>query len=160
MYKFPAARVLAIAHRPHQGQAMRLSDDCKVSVGRGLDLENRNPGRRNITLLSMESWSDVCRALPCDLPWHTRRANLLVEGVNLESWVGKPIVVGEVRLWIWGETRPCELMETLHPGLRAALRSGFRGGVFGQVLIEGTIRVGDALSLGQDQTRDVEGSVT
>ena len=46
---------------------------------------------------------------------------------------------------VGGELTPCERMEDVAPGLQAALRPAWRGGVFAQVLSAGVLRVGDAI---------------
>ncbi len=137
--------VCAIAFRPTDSDPMREIEKCRVLVNRGLELENRPPGRRSLTLLSRESWSDTCRDLGADLPWWLRRANLLVEGLDLAATVGHTVEIGAIRVYIHDETRPCKLMDEQHEGLRAALKGEFRGGVFGQVLNEGIIRIGDEI---------------
>lgn len=39
-----------------------------VLAGRGPEVENRKPGKREITLLSAESWARACHDLGVDLP--------------------------------------------------------------------------------------------
>ena len=137
--------VRAIAFRPTDSDPMREIEECRVLVNRGLELENRPPGKRSLTLLSRESWIDTCRDLRADLPWWIRRANLLVEGLDLAATIGHTVEIGAIRVYIHDETRPCKLMDEQHEGLRAALKGEFRGGVFGQVLNEGVIRIGDEI---------------
>ena len=55
--------------------------------------------------------------------------------------------VGECRLQIGGETRPCYRMDAALDGLEDALKKDWRGGVFCVVLDDGVIRVGDAVRL-------------
>lgn len=137
--------IRGIAFRPTDSDPMREIEECRVLVNRGMELENRPPGKRSLTLLSRESWTDTCRDLEADLPWWIRRANLLVEGLDLAATVGHTVEIGAIRVYIHDETRSCKLMDEQHAGLRAALKGEFRGGVFGQVLNEGIIRIGDEI---------------
>jgi len=134
----------AIAHRPTDGQVMAEITELSVLPGRGPETENRKPGKREITLLSAESWANACRELGVELPWWFRRANLLIEGMDLSTTIGATLSIGAIRIKVHGETKPCGLMDQQHNGLRKALTPNFRGGVYGQILIGGTIRVGDA----------------
>lgn len=135
--------IKAIALRPQKSDQMVEVDHCRVASNTGLDAEHRPPGKRSITLLCDAAWSETCAELGVTLPWTLRRANFLVSGLDLASLVGHAILIGTVRVWIHGETKPCALMDQQHLGLRAALKTNFRGGVFGQVLNEGTIRISD-----------------
>jgi len=122
-------------------------NECTIAAGGCIDTEARKPGPRALTLISKEAWSDACDELGADLPWYTRRANVLIEGVDLRASLGKKLRLGPVRLLVHGETKPCKLMDEQHQGLREVLKPDFRGGVFGEVLEGGTIRVGDAVAL-------------
>ena len=134
----------SIAHRPSDGEPMREATQANVIPGRGLDTENRKAGRREVTLLSAESWTDTCRELGVTVPWYARRANLLIEGIDLGAALGQVMKIGLVRIRIHGETRPCGIMDAQQQGLREALKANLRGGVHGEVLTGGLIRVGDS----------------
>ena len=67
-------KVVAIAYRPTDGDAMRKLSECVVAEKRGLELENRKHGKRELTLLTQEAWDVVCHELGAELSWHTRRA--------------------------------------------------------------------------------------
>ena len=116
------------------------------------DLRGR-PGRRQVTVLSMEAWQAACADLGRELPWTTRRANLLVTGVDLAAVnhgppEGRVLRIGPVELEVTGETAPCERMDEACPGLRAALSGAGRGGVTCRVLRGGEISPGAAVRLG------------
>lgn len=140
-------KLRGIAYRPTDGEPMTEIQECNVVAGRGLDCENRKPGKREVTLLSAESWADACRELGTELPWHARRANLLIEGIDLEAMVGRTLAIGEVRVRVHGETRPCAIMEQACTGLRQALVPQFRGGVTGQVVAGGVVRIDEVVTV-------------
>jgi len=141
-----AGTVVDMAYRPTESEAMRAISHADVLEKRGLALENRNHGKRELTLLSQEAWRAVCAELGVALHWHTRRVNLLVAGIDLTACIGRALNIGGVRVWIHGETRPCQLMEDQQPGLLEALKADSRGGVHGQVLTGGTVRIGDHIT--------------
>ena len=138
-------KILAVAIRTGIGQPMREVEKASATANGGLENDNPVEPDRGITLLSSEQWSAVNQELAADLPWHTRRANLLVECPTLAHLIGETIQIGEVVVEVKGETDPCGVMERQHEGLKAALAPEMRGGVHARILENGTIHVGDEL---------------
>jgi MOSC domain-containing protein YiiM len=132
-----------IAIRMGPGLPMNEMTEALVETGRGLSGDAGHRGKRGLTLLSEPAWNEVRRELQQNLPWTLRRANLLVDGLNLASLVGRSLRIGDVCLLIHGETKPCAVMDRQWLGLRPALTPPFRGGVHAEVLSGGRIRVGD-----------------
>ncbi|MBI2827610.1 MAG: MOSC domain-containing protein [Planctomycetia bacterium] len=102
---------------------------------------------RGITFISAEQWQQVADELAVPLAWHTRRANVLVEGLRLGDLFGKTIRLGTIEVRIVAETRPCGLMDRLHPGLQAVLKPDCQAGIHGRVLRDGTFAVGDRIEV-------------
>lgn len=115
-------------------------------AGRGIEGNANQGGRRQVTILEKEVWDRRLAELGASLDASARRANLLVSGVALENARGRTLVIGAVRVRINGETKPCNLMDEIQPGLRAALYRGWGGGAFGEVLEDGEIFVGDRVA--------------
>jgi MOSC domain-containing protein YiiM len=118
-------------------------DTAMLEPGAGIRGNANRGGRRQVTIISAERWEAICAGLAADIPPSTRRANLMVSGLDLENTRGRILRLGRVRLRINGETRPCWQMEEAHAGLQAAMDPHWGGGVFTEVLEGGEIRTGD-----------------
>ena len=128
--------------RAHRGR-MDPVREARLVEGTGVAGSVDRSRRRQVTLLSREAW-DACMAeLGAELDPSTRRANLLVAGVDLEGARNRILRIGDARLLIGGEVTPCERMEEAYAGLQATMRPHWRGGAFAQVLADGEVHVGD-----------------
>jgi MOSC domain-containing protein YiiM len=96
-----------------------------------------------VTLIEEEVWAAMMRELDSDAPSAGRRANLVLRGLPLAGSRGRVVAIGPCRLRILGETKPCERMDEVVPGLRKLMFPDWRGGAFAEVLEGGRIRVGD-----------------
>jgi MOSC domain-containing protein YiiM len=117
-----------------------------VLDARGIAGNANRGGRRQVTLITRERWAELMRDLGADLPPSTRRANLMISGIDLQQSRGRVLRIGATRLRINGETRPCEQMEEAHAGLQALMRDRWGGGAFAEVIDAGEIRIGDEIS--------------
>lgn len=135
-------QLAAIWLKRGKGAPMDAQVRATLVAGRGL-LGNANQGgKRQVTIISQERWEELMLELGANLPPQTRRANLMVSGINLSNSRGRVLVIGACRLLIHGETRPCEQMEAACPGLQEAMRKNWGGGVFAEVLDSGEIAIG------------------
>lgn len=138
----------AIGRHALRGGAMETVRTAAVSVEGGVEGNVPTSRRRKVTVIAAEAWAAACADLATDLPWTLRRANLLVEGLDLPRQSGARIRIGGLVLEVTQETEPCALMDAQHPGLRAALAPDWRGGVSCTVVEGGQITVGDAATIG------------
>jgi MOSC domain-containing protein YiiM len=141
-------RLTGIARRDKKRAPMQTLDTAAVRTASGVAGDFRGkPGNRQVTVIAARAWRATCEDLGRELPWTTRRANLLVDDIDLPTRAGDMLQIGAVRLRINGETDPCSRMEEQVQGLKDALTPDWRGGVFCTVLDDGDITLGDDVIL-------------
>ena len=132
--------------RMHRGP-MDSAQRARVVAGKGLVGNANQGGKRQVTIVSNKHWTEITAPLLLGTPDpRLRRANLLVSDIDFADAHGKILKIGNVRIRIYGETRPCEQMEAAVPGLQHAMSVPWGGGAFGEVLDDGEIAVGDAVT--------------
>ena len=145
--------LLGIARHVRSKAPMELLDRVEVSLARGIHGDFRGamrgkPYRRQVTLIERGDWETAQAEVGHTLGWEERRANLLVGGIDLPQRAGMLVRIGgDVLLEITRECDPCERMEALAEGLKAALLPDWRGGACAMVREGGWIAVGDEVRI-------------
>ena len=120
--------------------------EANLLAGRGIVGNANQGGKRQVTVIEQEIWEELMSNLDASLSPSARRANLMINGIRLAQSSGRVLRVGSCRIQIYGETRPCEQMDEALPGLREAMKPNWNGGVYGEVLDDGRIEVGDTVA--------------
>ena len=132
--------------RSHRG-VMDAVDEAQAVAGRGL-VGNADQGRRRqVTIIDEEAWNAAAAETGHRVDPSKRRANIMLRGIALAESRGRHLRIGNCLVHILDETRPCERMEEAQPGLRKALGTAWRAGVFGEIVEGGSIRIGDGAEL-------------
>ena len=128
--------------RAHRGK-MDGAERVMLITGRGMVGNAHQGGTRQITLVDLGRWKELMDRFGAELDTNARRANLVVDGLDLFDSRGQTLRVGAARLLVHGETRPCERMDEALPGLQSAMSERWGGGAFAEVIEGGEISVGD-----------------
>ncbi|AGH51281.1 MOSC domain-containing protein [Sphingomonas sp. MM-1] len=150
-------RLLGIARHDRPRGPMETIDAATVTPSLGIHGDHRGAvkpggkGRRQVTVITRAAWdaamADLGLAQPLD--WWVRRANLLVDGIDLPREAGARLLfAGGVVLEITGECDPCRRMDEIAPGLQDALVPDWRGGITARVLAGGELAIGDEVRIG------------
>ena len=106
-HAFPKApmEVIDAGRYHHRGRAARRFARRTVKPG--------GRGRRQVTLIERGDWDAAMAEVGHNIGWQERRANLLVDGLDLPQVPGTRLRIGDVVLEITRQTDPCERMEAL-----------------------------------------------
>ncbi|MDG5789537.1 MOSC domain-containing protein [Evansella sp. AB-P1] len=126
---------------------MDAVEEASLLANKGLVNNADQGGKRQVTIIEEEAWSVLMDELHASLNPSIRRANIMVSGINLYESRGEIIKIGPCKIKIYGETKPCERMEEALPGLKDAMNYQWRGGVYGIVLNDGKIKLGDEVTI-------------
>jgi MOSC domain-containing protein YiiM len=134
----------AIHIGPEKANPLASVESVRALAGKGLEGDRKfhadgaKPGQA-LTLVEAENVEDVGLA-----PGATRR-QLTVRGVRLNDLVGKHFKVGDVECYGVELCEPCEHLQSMtRPGILKELVH--RAGINADILTDGVIRVGDAIS--------------
>lgn len=148
-----AGRLAGIARHGRPKGPMETVERASVTATEGVHgdfrggLASTKPNRRRqVSLIEAECVAAAFAAAGTALDWSDCRRNLLVRGLRLPREEGTRVRIGDsLVLEITCECDPCERMDALHEGLRAALTPDWRGGFLGRVVEDGEIAVGDEI---------------
>lgn len=142
-------RLAGIARHAARRGPIEVLDRVVMTPEAGVDGDcNGGKNRRQVSLMEAADWAAATAEAGVDLPWWSRRANLLVEDFDLPHGGDVRVRIGaDVVIELKTEIDPCERMDALAPGLRRALELDWRGGAGGKVIAGGTIAVGDMIEL-------------
>ncbi len=108
--------------------------------------KNATTQKGQVAVISANLWRAACNDAHLELPWHTRRSNLCIEGLEIcgAEDVGRKFCMGNVVLEIMSETESHKLND-VHLGLNSALKSHWRAGYICHVLFGGTVFLEDSV---------------
>ena len=146
-----AGTLAGIARHAQPKGPMETLESAAVTAAEGVHGDYRGaraaakPGReRQVSLVEADGIAAAFAESGAALAWSDCRRNLLVEGLRIPRMPGTCVAIGEhLVIEITCECDPCERMDALHEGLRAALTPDWRGGFLGRVVEDGEIAVGD-----------------
>jgi len=145
--------VVSINIAPRAEARMQSVEEARAVPGKGLDGDryffregtfHKPQPDRELTLIEVEAIEAMKRDLNVDYALGDSRRNVVTRGVPLNHLVGKEFWIGDVKARGLRLCEPCSHLQKLShekvlPGLV------HRGGLRAQILIEGMIRVGEAV---------------
>lgn len=139
-------------NRTGKVQALWLKEERKkpmlpqrrITLVKGKGIKNNVAGKkRQITIIQKETWEGLMKELGLSLDPSTRRANLMISGLELRNQRNRILRIGKCRLLVIDETKPCRQMDEAWEGLCVAMTDNWAGGSYAEILDDGDVTVGD-----------------
>lgn len=148
-------KLAGIARHGQPKGPMEMLEHVSVTASAGVAQDHRGAlasmkkvPKRQVSLIEADSWAAALADIGGTLDWWHSRRNLLVEGLRIPREPGIQVAIGNsLVIEVMDECDPCERMEALLPGLRAAMAPDWRGGFLGRVVQDGEIAVGDEIRI-------------
>lgn len=102
------------------------------------------PAKRQVTLIEREVIDQHAAALGADFDPGAVRSNIETTGVDLISFIGQQVQIGEAVLLFVEPRTPCHKMDALAPGLRELMENS-RQGIIARVVKSGRVCPGDTI---------------
>jgi len=147
-----SGRVEAIFLTAEHGELPAPVDRVRARAGRGLE-GNRYywdngaaPAGRALTLIASEAVEAVASEGEVSIEPAATRRNVLTRGIDVNALVGKRFRIGSVECEGVELCEPCQTLEAMtQPGVIKAFVH--RGGLNADILTDGEISVGDAVTV-------------
>jgi MOSC domain-containing protein YiiM len=131
------AELVGIWRSPKRREVMESLESARVFENEGVEgCAHRRGGKRNVLFVAVED----LEALGVE-PGAVKE-NFTVRGAEVMKWpLGQRLAIGDAEFEVSMICDPCELMETIRPGLRAEIDG--RRGMLARVLRTGRVSLGD-----------------
>ena len=133
------AELVGIWRSPKRRGRMEPLESARVFENEGVEgCAHRRGGKRNVLFVAAEDLEAL------DVEPGAVKENFTVRGADVMGWpVGQRLGIGDAEFEISMICDPCELMETIRPGLLAEIDG--RRGMLARVLKSGQVAVGDPI---------------
>ena len=149
------AKVLHLFRAPKRHAPMEELSTALVVENSGLEgcAHARPGGKRQVLLVDVETLRSM------NLTPGITRENITTEGLDTNALqVGQTLHISGVSLEVSAVCEPCELMETIRPGLQRELQG--RRGMLCRVLSSGTLQPGDSIVVQEPPNKPQSGVIS
>ena len=144
-------------HPARSGEPFSSAEVLHLIAGKGVKEDPRyfarasrstgQPSRRQLSIIEREQISEHAAVLGLmSIPPGVVRSNIETSGIDLQALVGKQVEIGTAIVHFYEPRLPCHKMDAIAPGLCELMKHG-RQGVMAEVVRDGVVRVGDAVSV-------------
>lgn len=145
------AKVIKIGIASFNGNKIKEVSSVEALKNEGLvgDRHSRknNDIAEQITLIESENIDAFNKELKTNIDYKDFRRNIITEGIKLNDLVGKTLLIGKVKIKAHDLCKPCKHLQEIVKQDYLLKKLMFRGGLRGEILSSGKIKIGDIISI-------------
>ena len=142
-------KVIKLGIAKNNNQKIQEVEKIELLSGKGV-IEDRhfqesNDARTQITLIESENIDYFNKKFNVQIPYVDFRRNIITQGIELNKFIGKKLMIGETKIEGKNLCRPCKHLQELLNHEEIIKEFIQKGGLRCEILASGIIKVGDKI---------------
>jgi MOSC domain-containing protein YiiM len=142
-------KVIKLGIAKNNNQKIQEVEKIELLSGKGV-IEDRhfqesNDARTQITLIESENIDYFNKKFNVQIPYVDFRRNIITQGIELNKFIGKKLMIGETKIEGKNLCRPCKHLQELLNHEEIIKEFIQKGGLRCEILVSGIIKVGDKI---------------
>ena len=142
-------KVIKLGIAKNNNQKIQEVEKIELLSGKGV-IEDRhfqesNDARTQITLIESENIDYFNKKFNVQIPYVDFRRNIITQGIELNKFIGKKLMIGETKIEGKNLCHPCKHLQELLNHEEIIKEFIQKGGLRCEILVSGIIKVGDKI---------------
>jgi len=142
-------KVIKLGIAKNNNQKIQEVEKIELLSGKGVvedrHFQESNDARTQITLIESENIDYFNKKFNVQIPYVGFRRNIITQGIELNKFIGKKLMIGETKIEGKNLCRPCKHLQELLNHEEIIKEFIQKGGLRCEILVSGIIKVGDKI---------------
>ena len=142
-------KVIKLGIAKNNNQKIQEVEKIELLSGKGAvedrHFQESNDARTQITLIESENIDYFNKKFNVQIPYVDFRRNIITQGIELNKFIGKKLMIGETKIEGKNLCRPCKHLQELLNHEEIIKEFIQKGGLRCEILVSGIIKVGDKI---------------
>jgi len=143
------SKIIGLGIAKNSSQKIEEVSEAELIAGKGIvgdrHFHENNSVRSQITLIESENIDYYNNKFKTNYSYLDFRRNVITKGIDLNDLVGKKLLIGDIEIKGHDLCRPCKHLEETLKGKDIIKEFIRKGGLRCEILISGTIKLGDEI---------------
>ena len=142
-------KVIKLGIAKNNNQKIQEVEKIELLSGKGViddrHFQENNDARTQVTLIESENIDYFNKKFNVQIPYVDFRRNIITQGIELNKFIGKKLMIGETKIEGKDLCRPCKHLQKLLNHKEIIKEFIQKGGLRCEILVSGIIKVGDKI---------------